>query len=353
VTSSALTLLQPSATLDLVGITAEGTAYGRAAVELLARQVTDLKAGDPLAPVTVLVPSNYAAISTRRALAARQGGVANVDFVTLHRLAERLAKDARRPVSAPVLAQAVRTVLADEPGVFGPVAQHPATELALVRATRELSGVNDGALDRIGACSRRASDVVRIARAARAALAADFHDEHDLLLAATDAIAKGAHVGPVIVHLLQDLSIAGAALLVALDGATTVRVNVGVTGAPDADRAVLDAHTRALIAVDVNGASPPTAQHVITVSDPDEEVRATVRAITQWMRDGVRLGRTAVFYATSNPYARLLHEQLDAASIPHNGAPVREIGDLLLGRSLAPSLPSAIATSAAPTSSRF
>ena len=69
-------------------------------------------------------------------------------FLTLFRLAERLgaaslAAAGRRPVSTPVLAQAVRAVLAADPGVFAPVADHPATELALVAATRELAGLSD------------------------------------------------------------------------------------------------------------------------------------------------------------------------------------------------------------------
>ena len=43
------------------------------------------------------------AVAARRALAARPGGIANVTFVTLHRLAERLgaavlAAAGRRPV---------------------------------------------------------------------------------------------------------------------------------------------------------------------------------------------------------------------------------------------------------------
>jgi ATP-dependent helicase/nuclease subunit B len=93
------------------------TAYGRAAVDLLAEQVQTAKGGDPLAPVTVIVPSNYAAVSTRRSLAGRPGGMANVTFLTLFRLAERLgaaslAAVGRRPVSTPVLAEAVRAVLA-------------------------------------------------------------------------------------------------------------------------------------------------------------------------------------------------------------------------------------------------
>src|SRR5215213_64183 len=118
-------------------IRGEATAYGRAAIELLARQVDEVKAGNPLAPVTVVVASNYAAVAARRALAARPGGVANVTFLTLHRLAERLgagrlAAAGRRPVSAPVIGAAVRVVLDDAPGAFAAVADHPATETALV-----------------------------------------------------------------------------------------------------------------------------------------------------------------------------------------------------------------------------
>lgn len=58
-----------------VGFTVHATAYGRPATELLGRQVDAAKGGDPLAPVTVVVASNYAAVAGRRALAARLGGV--------------------------------------------------------------------------------------------------------------------------------------------------------------------------------------------------------------------------------------------------------------------------------------
>ena len=99
------------------------TPYGPRAVDLLAQEVEAAKKGDRLAPVTVIVPSNDAAVSTRRALAARPQGLANVSFLTLFRLAERLgaatlAEAGRRPVSAPVLAQAVRSVLVAAPGVL-------------------------------------------------------------------------------------------------------------------------------------------------------------------------------------------------------------------------------------------
>src|SRR5829696_5779008 len=134
-----------------MGVRAEAVAYGEPAVARLDERVRRAKGGDPLAGVTVVVPSNYAAVAARRALAARPGGIANVTFLTLHRLAERLGAAAlaaagRRPVSAPVLAAAVRAVLHEDPGVFAPVAAHPATEQALVAATRELAAAPDAAL---------------------------------------------------------------------------------------------------------------------------------------------------------------------------------------------------------------
>ncbi|MFQ5558341.1 MAG: hypothetical protein ACE5GB_12655, partial [Acidimicrobiales bacterium] len=108
------------------------TPYGPAAHETLAGTVHRLKAGDPLAPVSVIVPGNYAGVAARRAL-GRRGAMAAVTFLTTYRLAELLgaslvAAGGRRPVSSPVLAAAVRAVLAHDPGHFTGVASHPATE---------------------------------------------------------------------------------------------------------------------------------------------------------------------------------------------------------------------------------
>lgn len=326
--------------------TATVTGFGRPSVELLARRVTDAKAGDPLAPVTVVVPSNHAAVAARRALAGRPGGngVLNVTFLTLHRLAERLGGPAlagagRRPVSAAVLAVAVRDVLAREPGVFAPVADHPATEQALVAAHRELSLVTEAALDAVAGASPRAADVVRIHRAVRARLAARWFDEADLLASAAahvadDAAAVRAELGPVVLHHLTDVTPPAAAFLATVGEVTTVHAHVALTGEPDADRAVVVAHERAGFTVPGPTIESPRAGALISASDPDDEVRAAVRRITRWMHDGVPLGRIAVLYATAEPYARLLHEQLGAAAIPFNGTPVRTVGDLLLGRTL-------------------
>ena len=70
--------------LDVVPVTA-GSAHAA-----LADAVATAKGGEVLRPVTVLVPTNAAGVIARRTL-GRLGGVAAVDFLTLGRLAERLA----------------------------------------------------------------------------------------------------------------------------------------------------------------------------------------------------------------------------------------------------------------------
>ena len=114
-------------------------------------------------------------------------GLIGVTFLTSYRLAEllaapRLAAVGRRPVSTPVVAAAVRRVLATDPGrLFAPVAGHPATEEALVGAHRDLSDLDDPALTRLAENSERAREVVRIHRLVKERLAPQWYDEHDLM----------------------------------------------------------------------------------------------------------------------------------------------------------------------------
>src|ERR1019366_6941484 len=177
--------------------------YGRPAAEALRSAISQAKGDEPLAPVTIVVPSNYVGVATRRLLASgalgsvcgRGIGVAAVSFVTVYRLAEllgsaQLAGSGRRPVSTPVIAAALRSALTSQPGIFAPVAGHAATETALVAAYRELRDLSDGALDALAGSSDRAADVVRLHLTARSSLAAEFYDEEDLLHPAAEALQK-------------------------------------------------------------------------------------------------------------------------------------------------------------------
>jgi ATP-dependent helicase/nuclease subunit B len=327
--------------------------YGPEASRALHAAVVAAKAGDPLAPVTVIVPTNYVGVAARRLLGSgalgrvtpNGDGVAGITFLTGFRLAEligapKLAAAHRRPVSMPVLAAGVRAVLADAPGRFRPVAEHPATEAALVAAHRELSNVDDAALDALARSGPRAADVVRISRRVRASLAPEWYDERDLMDAATAEVAAGvpllADLGAVVVHLPQELSTPAAALLRALATRVPVTVVAGTTGDARADAAVRAAMARLDLALPEADASADdsTATRVVSTSDPDDEVRAMVRLVVDAARAGVPLERMAVLYGAPEPYARLVHEHLTAAGIAHNGAAVRTLADSALGRGL-------------------
>jgi len=326
--------------------------YGPPASRALHAAVVAAKAGDPLAPVTVVVPTNYVGVAARRLLGSgalgrvTEGGdgVVAVTFLTVYRLAEllgapRLAAAHRRPVSTPVLAAAVRAVLAAGPGRFRPVAEHPATEAALVAAHRELSTLDDAALDALVRTGSRAADVVRISRRVRASLTADWYDERDLMDAAATEVAAGvpllADLGAVVVHLPQELSTPAAALLRVVATRVPVTIVAGTTGDARADAPVRAALARLDLPLpQVTVKTSSVATRVVSASDPDDEVRAVVRLVIDAAREGVPLERMAVLYGAPEPYARLVHEQLEAAGIPHNGAAVRTLADSALGRGL-------------------
>ena len=331
--------------------------YGTDAADALRAEIARLKAGEPLAPVTVVVDSNQVGVSTRRLLASGAvgsvcgagPGLIGVTFVTPYRLAEllgaaTLAAEGRRPVSVPVLGAAVRGALAAEPGAFAPVAHHAATEAALVAAYRELRDIEDPALRVLAGTGVRAAEVVRVHRAARDRLADGWYDEEDLMAAATAAVEAGrmpAEVGAVVVHLPQRLSRHAAALLRAVGTATELRVLAGTTGVARADAEV--GRAVALLGLDL-GLAPtgepladvvaPDRTRILTASDADDEVRAAVRVVVDAVRAGTSLDRVAVLHAAVEPYGRLLQHHLDAAGVRTNGTATLPLAGRLAGRTL-------------------
>ena len=159
----------------------------------------------------------------------RGSGLAAVTFATIYRVAELLgapglAGAGRRPVSTPVIAAALRAALAEDPGLFAPVAAHPATEAALVATYRELREVSPAGLDALAeartagrrrragppgrpcAAWRRRGTTRRTSWRPRPWRCAKGPGDHGL--------------GPVVVYLPQRLSRHGAELLGAVAGVT-------------------------------------------------------------------------------------------------------------------------------------
>lgn len=351
----------PSTSYDRpsVGMRTEWVVYGRPAAQTLRREISAIKAGDPLAPATVVVPTNHVGVATRRLLASRAvgpvcdrgAGIAAVTFLTVYRLGEllgsgRLAGAGSRPVSTPVIGAALRAALAEDPGVFGPVATHPATETALVDAYRELRDLPPEALDALRRQSRRAADVVRLHLDARRRLERGWYDEEDLLDAAVEVLdgsgAALAELGDLVVYLPERISLHGARLLRAVAGHKEVVLVAATTGDARADAETARSVTR------LGGAQPaPPADprdpmavvgedrtRIVTVSDADEEVRAGVRAVVDAVRAGSCLDRIAVLFADPEPYAPLVQEQLGAGGVAFNGTAVMPLTARVAGRTL-------------------
>jgi ATP-dependent helicase/nuclease subunit B len=334
----------------------EWVRYGREAAEALRARVAAAKADEPLAPVTVVVPSNHVGVATRRLLASgalgpicsRGLGLAAVSFVTSYRLAEllgapTLAGAGRRPVSTPVIAAALRAALLQDPGLFRPVAAHAATETALVAAYRELREVSAAGLDAVAKCSPRAADVVRLHRAAHASLESCWYDEQDLMTAAAESLRAGSgdrSLGSVVVFLPQQLSRHAALLLSAVAEVTEMTVLAGSSGVAAADAelagglALLTPDAPPPPSFDPHADVRPEQTRIVLASDADDEVRVAVRAVVDAVRAGTALDRIALLYASREPYGRLAHDHLAAAGIAANGPAVVPLAGRVSGRLL-------------------
>lgn len=280
-------------------MTSRGPSAAQLALTQLADAVSALKAGDPLTPVTILAPSNVAAITARRHLASK-GGIAAVNVTTVTRYAETLASPllaSQRPATRAVVAAAWRDSLARDPGAFGEVAEHPSTVAALTRSYRDLRDLDAAALDFISAQPTPAPDLIRLQREVEAALSSGWYDEVDLLWTAADIADAGSE--PVVIYLPRRATPSEQRFLEALHAARTV-----VTIDPQ------DHATR--------------ATRVIHASDSDDEVRSVVRDLMARLGEGKKV---AVLYADPRPYNRLLAEQLTSAGISFNGPGARPVAE--------------------------
>ena len=333
---------------------------GPKALGALAGVVRAAKRADPLAPVTVIVPSSHVGVSVRRHLARLRGpdgraGLVNVQWRALGDVAGQLAGGelVRRSVptlTPPVRRAAIRAALDQDPGRFAAVAGNPATERSLDATFTELRDLDPDDLSVLERSGPRGRDVVGLFLRARA-IAVAFADERDLIDLATgavddpsgDPLVRGAlaALGHVVVYLPTTMSPAEVRLLAALARHEPVSVVVGTTGDPAADaeservRATL---VEALPALDtaLGGSGPvdagPTELH--RAPDPDEEVRLAVRRVIRALADGVLPEDIAIVTRVAQPYDTLLAERLRAAGVAHHAPASSTLAQTVAGRAL-------------------
>ena len=250
--------------------------------------------------------------------------MAALTLLTVDRLAEQAAAPAfatqgRLPLTGPLLAGAWRKVLADAPGVFADVAEHPATVAALVRAHRELRELDEAALGAVASKGTLPEHLVRMHRAVVGATENRWYDVVDLRKEASIVLRASTQSTPVVLYLPQDLTPSQLEVVRALPDVTVV---AGLTRTERADRGVLQSLERLGLTDPPKLETKRVAQEVLHASDSDDEVRNVVRRVVSTLQE--RPGhRIAVLYGAPVPYARLLHEQLDQAGIAFNGPGVR------------------------------
>lgn len=329
----------------------------REARGVLAAVIDEAKVGDPLAPVTVVVPSNLVGLDVRRALAGRRA-LANVRFLVVDRLAELVAApllqaQGRRPRTRWKWVDCLRTAAERQEEPLRAFAGHPATLRRLAALAAELRGAPPAVRGRLV----RHPDVVVAAAAAAVAeaerLAAGLYDEHDLMEAAARAVRAGHRaadeVGMVVFYLPDRLPGDAVELLHAMAGRGGACAILGLTGDAEVDRQ-MEEWARLL------GASRPEPGHgegaamggeprlpgrLAVLPDPEEEVRYAVREVWREAEEGVPLHRMAILYGSAEHYAALVHDRLEASGIPHNGWGLRRLADSLAGRAVFGALRSA------------
>ena len=324
--------------------------YGRPARERLQALVAEAKAGNPLAPVTVVPPNTYAGIGLRRVLAG-EGGLLNVGFMALARLAEQLgaptmASQRRRPLSAASEMAVIRTVAMEVVGKepLGSVAGHSSLHQSLQAAFKELVRLTEDELVTLAGEGPLRQATVELYRRFRDRTT-EYYGPEDEAWAAAEAVRSGRgqpalqDVGALVFFLPTRPSPGETALLTALSDAAPCSFVVGRTGEAGVDdaggawwerlgEASGDGSQQSLAHLDVRPES------IVSAPDAREEVRQAVRDMLRRAEAGVPFHRIAALYRRQDPYAFQLRMELGFAGIPMAGPDPSPLRDSVPGRLL-------------------
>jgi hypothetical protein len=324
----------------------EAVRPGPRSLEWLTATIAELKAGDPLAPVTVVVASNHIGLALRRTLA--QTGYANVRFGVIGRLLEPfgapgLTAAGRAPLTGATEEAVIREAVRRRGEPFGSVSMHP----ALIKALRELfrdirrAELDEEGISALAKWGRMAAAAVDVYRECSVVVReTGLYDDTDLIESALAKLGTLAgqrlvkEIGAVIVYLPPGLTSNEVNFLRLI--AHHLRVDIGLSQFGD-DLADAGSSTIARqFAVDLAPIGADTRPNVRLVAAPEatEEVRGAVRHLLARIENGQQLGRVAVAYADPDPYGKLLRDTLDTAGIAWAGIDGRPLSDSWAGRAL-------------------
>ena len=291
-----------------------------AIVDVIARA----KAEDPLAPVTMIVPSRSLAWKLRRQIAGRLpsgGGVANIRALTDLELLDTCAlalgltpaSGGDRIVRAAVLENALRRA----GGVLGVSADHPETAVRLGRVMDDLRwcALDDASSQQLPeVASPTSTAAIRFVRSVRADVSAATGSA-DLMTLSEDIVKRVSQLD----GLPTGLTGLGTLILVSQAISAPVWSVLSCLGLP--------IHP---VRIDASLAAVEAGIH--GVPDPATEVALAVRYAAATMADGVNAEDIAIVYSTPLPYAGLLDHALADAGLAWHGPTPHSLRESLLAR---------------------
>lgn len=332
--------------------------------ELLA-YIRQLQRDDPLRPVTVVAPSNYALLSLRHMLG--RSGFANVQFMVLSRLAEllgapSLSTQGRRPLTRIFDSALVRAVASQAKGILEPLHDHPSTHMSLRRTFRQLRYATDDALDSLAAQGGLRAETVALYRSYRERIE-NYYDDEDLALSASEVVRGGNargldDLGFIVFFRVRGLTPSQRLLAQALAETGQCAMLLGLTGDADADGSTL-ALVRELhrnpnslpsqgqavpslgeevltptLTLPLDGGGDQESFHLLIAPDAHQELRWVMRRIMRRAESGTPFHRMAILYRKEAPYGTLIREELTLAGVPAAGPNPASLAETAVGRAL-------------------
>ena len=310
--------------------------------------IRQVQRDDPLRPVTVVAPSNYALLSLRHRLG--RSGFANVQFMVFPRLAEllgapSLSAQGRRPLTSIFDSAVVRDVASEAKGILEPLRDHPSTHLSLRQTFRQMRHATDAALDNLAAQGGLRAETVALFRRYRERIR-DYYDDEDLAEAAAAAVrndnAPGLKdLGFIVFFRVRGLTPAQRILAHALAEDGRCAMLLGKTGDEQADQSThaLAGDLRPVLSepqtpADAQSNAPTESPHILIAPDAHQELRWVIRRIMQRAQSGTPFHRMAVLYRKEAPYGTLIREELTLANIPVAGPNPASLADTAVGSTL-------------------